>query len=61
GSIDNYVTGVSECSQQRGSLKDNGYNCFNEKRSLIIIPTLVALFGIETKTDYQISLFLYCL
>ncbi|WP_448511136.1 hypothetical protein [Photorhabdus sp. MH8.4] len=26
GSIDNYVTGVSECSQQRGNLKDNGYN-----------------------------------
>ncbi|WP_165578601.1 hypothetical protein [Photorhabdus sp. RW14-46] len=26
GSIGNYVTGVSECSQQRGSLKDNGYN-----------------------------------
>ncbi len=25
GSIDNYVTGVSECSQQRGSLKDNEY------------------------------------
>ncbi|NDL00386.1 hypothetical protein [Photorhabdus bodei] len=26
GSIDNYVTGVSECSQQRGSLKDDGYS-----------------------------------
>ncbi|CAQ82249.1 MULTISPECIES: hypothetical protein [Photorhabdus] len=25
GSIANYVTGMSECSQQRGSLKDNGY------------------------------------
>ncbi|MDB6367186.1 hypothetical protein ABLB90_08515 [Photorhabdus bodei] len=25
GSIGNYVTGVSECSQQRGDLKDNGY------------------------------------
>ncbi|MDB6368764.1 hypothetical protein PH242_14035 [Photorhabdus bodei] len=25
GSIDNDVTGVSECSQQRGSLKDDGY------------------------------------
>ncbi|MDC9614653.1 hypothetical protein PSI19_12415 [Xenorhabdus khoisanae] len=25
GSIDNYVTGVSECSQQRGNLKDEGY------------------------------------
>ncbi|WP_289996269.1 hypothetical protein [Photorhabdus laumondii] len=24
-SIANYVTGVSECSQQRGKLKDNGY------------------------------------
>ncbi|WP_165577846.1 hypothetical protein [Photorhabdus sp. RW14-46] len=23
--IDNDVTGVSECSQQRGNLKDNGY------------------------------------
>ncbi|NDK94069.1 MULTISPECIES: hypothetical protein [Photorhabdus] len=26
GSIENYVTGVSECSQQRGNLKDNGYS-----------------------------------
>ncbi|MEK9496260.1 hypothetical protein V2H77_07350, partial [Photorhabdus sp. P32] len=25
GSIDNDVTGVSECSQQRGNLKDDGY------------------------------------
>ncbi|WP_448511154.1 hypothetical protein [Photorhabdus sp. MH8.4] len=25
GSIDNYVTGVRERSQQRGNLKDNGY------------------------------------
>ncbi|NDK99968.1 hypothetical protein [Photorhabdus bodei] len=25
GSIDNYVTGVSECSQQRGNLKDDRY------------------------------------
>ncbi|OCA56554.1 hypothetical protein Phpb_00285 [Photorhabdus namnaonensis] len=25
GSIANYVTRVSECSQQRGNLKDNGY------------------------------------
>ncbi|WP_167405319.1 hypothetical protein [Photorhabdus bodei] len=25
GSIDNDVTGVSECRQQRGNLKDNGY------------------------------------
>ncbi|NDL50143.1 hypothetical protein [Photorhabdus laumondii] len=25
GSIANYVTGVSECSRQRGNLKDNGY------------------------------------
>ncbi|MCC8372683.1 MULTISPECIES: hypothetical protein [Photorhabdus] len=25
GSIGNYETGVSECSQQRGNLKDNGY------------------------------------
>ncbi|NDL01511.1 hypothetical protein [Photorhabdus bodei] len=24
-SIGNYVTGVGECSQQRGNLKDNGY------------------------------------
>ncbi|NDL00945.1 hypothetical protein [Photorhabdus bodei] len=27
GSIDNYVTGVSERGQQRGSLKDDGYMC----------------------------------
>ncbi|MER2473621.1 hypothetical protein [Photorhabdus laumondii] len=25
GSIDNDVTGVSECRQQRGNLKDDGY------------------------------------
>ncbi|WP_214068426.1 hypothetical protein [Photorhabdus hainanensis] len=25
GSIENYVTGVSERSQQRGNLKDDGY------------------------------------
>ncbi|MDB6373478.1 hypothetical protein [Photorhabdus bodei] len=25
GSIDNYVTGVSECSQQRSNLKDDRY------------------------------------
>ncbi|MCT8352261.1 hypothetical protein [Photorhabdus kayaii] len=25
GSIENYVTGVSECSQQRSNLKGNGY------------------------------------
>ncbi|NDK94673.1 hypothetical protein [Photorhabdus laumondii] len=30
GSIDNYVTGVSECSQQRGSLKDDGYKFFGK-------------------------------
>ncbi|WP_238399016.1 YbaY family lipoprotein [Photorhabdus bodei] len=29
GSIDNYVTGVSECSQQRGNLKDDGYRLVN--------------------------------
>ncbi|MCT8351938.1 MULTISPECIES: hypothetical protein [Photorhabdus] len=28
GSIGNDVTGVSECSQQRGNLKDNGYIWF---------------------------------
>ncbi|MCC8466056.1 hypothetical protein [Photorhabdus bodei] len=25
GSIENSVTGVSECNQQRGNLKDDGY------------------------------------
>ncbi|NDL01420.1 hypothetical protein [Photorhabdus bodei] len=28
GSIDNDVTGVSECSQQRGNLKDDRYRHF---------------------------------
>ncbi|MCC8466408.1 hypothetical protein [Photorhabdus bodei] len=28
GRIGNDVTGVSECSQQRGNLKDNGYIWF---------------------------------
>ncbi|MER2473168.1 hypothetical protein [Photorhabdus laumondii] len=31
GSIDNDVTGVSECSQQRSNLKDDGYKLFNFK------------------------------
>ncbi len=30
GSIDNYVTGVSERSQQRGSLKDEVYRYKNQ-------------------------------
>ncbi|MCC8465010.1 hypothetical protein [Photorhabdus bodei] len=30
GSIDNDVTGVSECSQQRSSLKDDGYKHIKE-------------------------------
>ncbi|NDK99309.1 hypothetical protein [Photorhabdus bodei] len=29
GSIDNSATGVSEYSQQRGNLKDNGYKSLN--------------------------------
>ncbi|OCQ53679.1 hypothetical protein Ppb6_01081 [Photorhabdus australis subsp. thailandensis] len=29
GSVENYVTGVSECSQQRGNLKDDGYKIFS--------------------------------
>ncbi|NDK93716.1 hypothetical protein [Photorhabdus sp. S14-60] len=36
GSIENYVTGVSERSQQRGNLKDNGYReikCLSEAGS----------------------------
>ncbi|NDL18439.1 MULTISPECIES: hypothetical protein [Photorhabdus] len=36
GSIENYVTGVSEHSQQRGNLKDNGYReikCLSEAGS----------------------------
>ncbi|NDL00769.1 hypothetical protein [Photorhabdus bodei] len=34
GSIDNYVTGVSECRQQRGNLKDNGYNLITTSTGL---------------------------
>ncbi|WP_165578177.1 hypothetical protein [Photorhabdus sp. RW14-46] len=33
GSIENYVTGVSECSQQRGNLKDDGYKSNEKSRS----------------------------
>ncbi|WP_165578502.1 hypothetical protein [Photorhabdus sp. RW14-46] len=36
GSIGNYVTGVSECSQQRGNLKDNGYICY--RRLCVVTP-----------------------
>ncbi|MCC8376705.1 hypothetical protein J8V17_22865, partial [Photorhabdus bodei] len=35
GSIDKDVTGVSECSQQRGNLKDDGYIF-----TMILIATL---------------------
>ncbi|MER2473046.1 hypothetical protein [Photorhabdus laumondii] len=38
GSIANYVTGVSECSQQRGNLKDNGYSLFKPLLNLFV-PT----------------------
>ncbi|NDL05628.1 hypothetical protein [Photorhabdus bodei] len=42
GSIGNYVTGVSECSQQRGNLKDNGYKLTQRLTwifNLSVIPT----------------------
>ncbi|NDL02292.1 hypothetical protein [Photorhabdus bodei] len=35
-SMGNYVTGVSECSQQRGNLKDNGYSYIEVAYSDII-------------------------
>ncbi|MCC8374484.1 MULTISPECIES: hypothetical protein [Photorhabdus] len=44
GSIDNYVTGVSECSQQRGNLKDDGYICGFPLKVICIIKT-VELIG----------------
>ncbi|MER2472672.1 hypothetical protein [Photorhabdus laumondii] len=34
GSIDNDVTGVSECSQQRGNLKDDGDRWFAGKAAM---------------------------
>ncbi|NDK98786.1 hypothetical protein [Photorhabdus bodei] len=39
GSIDNDVTGVSECSQQRGNLKDDRYRPNNIFASLILYPS----------------------
>ncbi|MCZ1250195.1 hypothetical protein EIL81_15180 [Photorhabdus laumondii subsp. laumondii] len=36
GSIDNDVTGVSECSQQRGNLKDDGYNGYISLKPIVI-------------------------
>ncbi|MDB6374381.1 hypothetical protein [Photorhabdus bodei] len=35
------MTGVSECSQQRGNLKDNGYTTFNSTTAALtrIKPT----------------------
>ncbi|MCZ1250674.1 MULTISPECIES: hypothetical protein [Photorhabdus] len=38
GIIANYVTGVSECSQQRGNLKDNGY------RLICLLTVGISLF-----------------
>ncbi|WP_146747479.1 hypothetical protein [Photorhabdus bodei] len=35
GSIDNDVTGVSECRQQRGNLKDDGYKVNITTRELL--------------------------
>ncbi|WP_165577732.1 hypothetical protein [Photorhabdus sp. RW14-46] len=37
GSIDNYVTGVSECSQQRSNLKDDGYKIIKLHRGKYFI------------------------
>ncbi|WP_205634253.1 hypothetical protein, partial [Photorhabdus australis] len=45
GSIDNYVTGVSECSQQRGNLKDDGYNCY--------LLTKLFLLGVTTYLTHR--------
>ncbi|MCZ1251923.1 hypothetical protein EIL81_24975 [Photorhabdus laumondii subsp. laumondii] len=36
GSIDNYVTGVSECSQQRSNLKDDGYRYYRYALILLV-------------------------
>ncbi|NDK94340.1 hypothetical protein [Photorhabdus sp. S14-60] len=41
GSIDNYVTGVSECSQQRSNLKDDGYK--------YVRPLIVAIHHFMTQ------------
>ncbi|AWK44390.1 MULTISPECIES: hypothetical protein [Photorhabdus] len=38
GSIENYVTGVSECSQQRGNLKDDGYS-FSQNEYMLAVVT----------------------
>uniref|UniRef100_UPI0013F43A6C hypothetical protein n=1 Tax=Photorhabdus sp. RW14-46 TaxID=2100168 RepID=UPI0013F43A6C len=37
GSIGNDVTGVSECSQQRGNLKDDGYIMKSIKRGILYL------------------------
>ncbi|NDL00011.1 hypothetical protein [Photorhabdus bodei] len=37
GRIGNYVTGVSECSQQRGNLKDDGYIPVTVGKPIIIM------------------------
>ncbi|NDL00796.1 hypothetical protein [Photorhabdus bodei] len=47
GSIANYVTGVSECSQQRGNLKDNGYR-FNPSNGRDNILTDMQVSKIKT-------------
>ncbi|NDK98642.1 hypothetical protein [Photorhabdus bodei] len=36
GSIGNDVTGVSERSQQKGNLKDNGYKGFQFRQGLLL-------------------------
>ncbi|NDK99841.1 hypothetical protein [Photorhabdus bodei] len=42
GSIANYVTGVSERSQQRGNLKDNRYICLLPVAAFWITDTNIA-------------------
>ncbi|WP_390894116.1 Tm-1-like ATP-binding domain-containing protein [Photorhabdus kleinii] len=39
GSIGNYVTGMNECSQQRGNLKDNGY-IMKKSQGYVYIATI---------------------
>ncbi|NDK98269.1 hypothetical protein [Photorhabdus bodei] len=56
GSIDNDVTKVSECGQQRGNLKDNGYKQGSQQTNELVVfsPFVPAIACGNTRdNDYR--------
>ncbi|MDB6367681.1 ABC-2 family transporter protein [Photorhabdus bodei] len=55
------MTGVSECSQQRGNLKDNGYIIIKDTLSWVLSGALIPLdvFGDSLKSIFNYIPFQY--